>query len=492
MTGANGEPSRWQPSIAGISADASGTVLVSGGFTPGLAVTLDALGTGSFTGSLGQSSLQPGPVLSMAATSPPAAPVLSVAALTFGRRNVGEPGITQTLTVTNIGGQPLTVSSATAAADFQVNNDCMSPLAAGANCAIGLRFDPAATGARADILKIESNGVHPLLEAALSGVGTAPKVSLVPGSLGFLTQKVSIASGAESLTLTNPGSGPLSIASIAATGDFSETNNCPKLLPAGSGCTISVAFTPTAAGMRTGSLVVTDDAVASGAQQTAGLSGKGSAAAPSLTLTPESLLFPSQRIKAASAAQTVTLKNGSAASVALSAPVFPPGFTGSTNCGKKLAASASCSIQVQFAPSATGEITGELTVPVGGQPAIAVSLAGTAVSGGQRPQLSPNPPSVEFGAISLGDSSSQTITIRNSSGLPAGLRSLVFKGSPELARTGGNCPAILAGGASCTVTITLTPSTSESAYSGTLTIIEDSGAATRVAITGSAESNGGN
>jgi hypothetical protein len=83
------------------------------------------------------------------------------------------------------------------------------------------------------------------------------------------------------VTLTNSGTAALSISSIAITGtnasDFAQTNTCPSglaTLAAGASCTISVTFTPSAAGGRTAALSVTDNA--SGSPQSVALSGTGS------------------------------------------------------------------------------------------------------------------------------------------------------------------------------------------------------------------------
>jgi hypothetical protein len=52
---------------------------------------------------------------------------------------------------------------------------------------------------------------------------------------------------------------------MAATGDFSETDSCISSSPlaAGATCSISVAFSPTAGGSRTGTLDITNDLVVS-------------------------------------------------------------------------------------------------------------------------------------------------------------------------------------------------------------------------------------
>ena len=57
------------------------------------------------------------------------------------------------------------------------------------------------------------------------------------------------------------------------TGDFAETNDCPKTLAIGGNCTVDVTFTPTAKGTLTGNLSIKDKAPSS-AQEIA-LTGTG-------------------------------------------------------------------------------------------------------------------------------------------------------------------------------------------------------------------------
>ena len=100
-----------------------------------------------------------------------------------------------------------------------------------------------------------------------------PVVSLSPASLTFASQLSGTTSTAQPVTLTNTGNAALSITSIAASGDFAETNACGTSLAAGSNCTINVTFKPTAGSARGGTLSVTDNAP--GGVQTLPLAGTG-------------------------------------------------------------------------------------------------------------------------------------------------------------------------------------------------------------------------
>ena len=110
----------------------------------------------------------------------------------------------------------------------------------------------------------------------------APAVSLSVAAVTFNTQTVGTSSGAKSVTLTNTGTGALTIAGIAITGvnasDFAKTTTCGASVAAGAHCTISVTFKPTATGSRTAAVTITDDAT--GSPHSVTLTGTGATRRP--------------------------------------------------------------------------------------------------------------------------------------------------------------------------------------------------------------------
>jgi hypothetical protein len=92
-------------------------------------------------------------------------------------------------------------------------------------------------------------------------------------SVNFGSRAFGTTSLSQPVSLSNSGTAALAISSISASGDFAQTNNCGTSLGAGSNCKIDVTFSPTAAGTRTGTLSVLDNA--SGSPHTASLSGTG-------------------------------------------------------------------------------------------------------------------------------------------------------------------------------------------------------------------------
>ncbi len=95
---------------------------------------------------------------------------------------------------------------------------------------------------------------------ALSGNGIGLTVS--PLTIGFNNQTVGTSSpaGARGVTLSNPGTTAQAVPALTIGGttatDFSQTNACGTSLAAGTSCVVSLTFTPTAIGLRTGTLTV--------------------------------------------------------------------------------------------------------------------------------------------------------------------------------------------------------------------------------------------
>lgn len=98
-------------------------------------------------------------------------------------------------------------------------------------------------------------------------------VSLSASSISFGDIALGGSSSAQSITITNAGAAALSIAGIVASGDFSQTNNCGTTLSVNATCQVSIVFTPTVAGQRTGAVTITDNAT--GSPQAVSLTGNG-------------------------------------------------------------------------------------------------------------------------------------------------------------------------------------------------------------------------
>jgi hypothetical protein len=247
-------------------------------------------------------------------------------------------------------------------------------------------FTPQAAGARSASVAVTDSAAGSPHSAALSGSGVGvAQISLTPSSLAFGNQNVKTASAARAITLSNGGSGALSITSIAINGtnptDFSQSNTCGTSVAAGASCTISVTFTPQGAGARSAAVSVTDNAA--GSPHSAALSGTGVGLAQ-VSLTPATLSFGNQKLKTHSSAQTITLSNTGTAVLSITSIAFTgtnaADFSQKNACGTSVAAGATCTISIKFTPQAAGARSASLSITdnAAGSPHTA-TLSGTGV-----------------------------------------------------------------------------------------------------------------
>jgi sugar lactone lactonase YvrE len=339
----------------------------------------------------------------------------SPTSIAFGNQIINTTSPAQMVTITNSSAVTLTITSVAVtggnAGDFAQTNTCSTPVAAGGTCTISVTFTPTAVGARASAVLVTDNAANSPQSIALSGTGvaTAAVVSLNPTSLTFTSQNTGTTSAAKTVVLTNTGNATLTITSIAVgganAGDFAQTNTCGASVAASGTCTISVTFSPTAAGARTASVLLTDNA--NGSPQSILLTGTGAVLAPTVSLSPASLTFASQLTTTASAVKTVTLSNtgnsaltftgGNQAGISITG-ANAADFTQTNTCGTSVAAGANCVISVTFKP-ATGTSTGARVA--------AISIADNATGSPQTVALAGNGVSI---ALTATGSASATVT----------------------------------------------------------------------------------
>ena len=182
----------------------------------------------------------------------------------------------QQVTLTNAQSVTLNVTSIVASANYFEMNTCGDILPARASCVINVVFEPHSINTVPGTITITDDAPNSPQIVSLTGVGTL--VGLSPGTLNFGTQPVGTTSGEQIITLTNHGTGSVSLVgarfSGADAGDFAQTNTCGASLAAGASCTFSVTFTPHGQGRRTASLGVSDSG-GGGSPQTATLTGYG-------------------------------------------------------------------------------------------------------------------------------------------------------------------------------------------------------------------------
>jgi hypothetical protein len=305
------------------------------------------------------------------------APTVSLSAntLAFAKQPVGTTSSAQDVILTNSGTASMAINSISVSGDFEQTNNCAAALAPSANCTIQVSFAPGAPGTRYGMLAIsDSAGGGSTQTVALSGTGSAAAVSLSPKGLNFGNQPVGAASSPQDITLSNTGNDALTIDNLSTSVDFAQTNDCGTSLEAGGTCTIHVSFAPGATGLRNGTLTISDSAI--GSPHIVTLSGTG--ALPTLSLSVDTLVFTHQRIGTTSAVQDVTLTNIGTVSLPIHNIFVIGDFAQTNNCGASLAASASCTIHIQFKPTLGGLRVGKGVILYQGSSSPAtVSLSGT-------------------------------------------------------------------------------------------------------------------
>ncbi|HEV2176230.1 MAG TPA: choice-of-anchor D domain-containing protein [Terriglobia bacterium] len=345
-----------------------------------LAVTFTPTATGTRTATLnlndsGQFSPQ---TVSLTGTATQPTVTLVPNSLTFPLQLVGTLSGGQGVTLTNTGTGTLTITSITASAGFITTNNCGGSVAVGGACTVTAQFDPVTGGVQAGSVSIADNAPGSPQSVSLTGTGTTVELSAI--GVNFGDQAVGTGSTPVAVTLTNKGTGPLTINSISLTGadpgDFGESNTCGSSVGAGASCTITLTFTPTTTGMRSAAVTISDSDLTS--PQTIGLSGNGVISGPSAVLSPASLTFAKRYDGNTSPPQSVTLTNNGSATLTITSIVPSGDFAETNTCGSSVLPNTSCAINVTFTPTQVGTRTGTITITdnAPGSPQ-SVSLSGT-------------------------------------------------------------------------------------------------------------------
>ena len=290
--------------------------------------------------------------------------LLSPAKLKFGTQNVGTKSKPLVATALNVGNAALPFNGITFGGndtkDFSETDNCGTSLPVGGTCRISVTFEPNSGGPKKTTMNFNYQGFGSPQTVTLEGVGAVSTVTLMPSKLDYSGQLIGTTSSPQTATLTNTGTVPVTISSITASAQFSETNNCPSSLPLNGSCQIQVQFTPTQSGEIQGTLLVTDDA--KGSPQAVALSGIGVA----IKLSPPEINFGDQQVGTQSNPAPVQLTNLGSTTVTIQ-KIFVGGkdsgdFSQTNNCGTSVPPGGSCQINVTFAPVAKGERTANLEV----------------------------------------------------------------------------------------------------------------------------------
>jgi hypothetical protein len=422
-----------QTSTCGSSLAAGATCTVN--------VTFRPTAQGTRTGTLTLASSAPGGPITVSLTGSGTNGVALSAnpgSLSFGARQAGSTSPAQTVSITNSGTSAATLSGVTVTGDYAQTSTCGSSLAAGASCTVSVTFTPTASGSRPGSVRVASNDQNSPLTVGLAGSGITSTTNLALGAtltaagtsggfppgnanddntatywesannafpqwlqadlgatrnVGSVTLKLPPATAwaTRTQTLSVQGSTNGSTwttlkASAGYTFDPATGNTATIALPASDVRQVRLNFTANT-GWPAGQL----------AEFQIFPGGGGPAPSVSLSAAPDAVSFAARTVGSTSPAQAVTVTNGGTASANLGTVATTGDFAQTRTCGATLAAGASCTVNVTFTPTATGNRTGTLTVASNdpGSP-LTVALSGT---GGSAPttNLAQGKPTSETG-----------------------------------------------------------------------------------------------
>ncbi len=385
--------------------------------------------------------------------------------LVFAGQAANTTSPSQTLTLENGGDVPTSLGMPVLTGAYSIAaNSCTGSLGAASSCTIAVQFAPTTSGSLPGSLTVASPSGTPSASASLSGTGLA--LVLNPTSISFTPAQLIGATSAPILVaIENVGQTAISLQPPSITGDFAlGSSACGATLAPNSTCSVNVTFTPTAGGVRTGVMTVTDG------NETATVQLTGTGLAPATdTLSAAALTFALTEVGTTSAPQNLTLTNsGDAPLTQISVKTTGP-FVAANNCGATLGGHLSCVLAVSFAPTAVGGAGGSLSI-ADAQRIQTVALSG---QGAAPPQAFASPSSLDFGPYALAVTTPpQTVVLSNQGAIPMlGVQTAIS--GADFSVSSSSCGSALAPGASCQIGVTFTPGTAGN-REGTLTVSSSS------------------
>jgi len=420
---------------------------------------------------------------------------LSSSSLGFPSINAGRTSEPLSVIVSNDTAYHATVTGISVVenpAEFAQSNNCDTALPPGSSCTINVQWSPKSKTLSTGSVVIENSMGTDVI--ALGGLPTQPIGGIeapgVPGGgsapgggggpdepyvITFPDTQVSVSSGVRNITFSNSGNGPLAVKGISVVSgmtDFAQSNNCGTAIPAGSSCVISMKFTPAAAGKRTGVIFISSE---TGDYQF-NLSGNGIGSV--VQLYAESSTDFGEVLVGSTAQRTFTFRNnGTVPAQNVKASVDGTGVSlvsntcGSDDALKVIQPDNSCSMVVEFAPKAAGNLDALLAVDSNAANGTQrLSLSGKAIHAVGRLSADSG---TSFGIVSTGSTSSLTFTFLNKGDAPATGMYAKIDGT-DMRFSANSCGAedsrvSLGVDKVCTMTVNFAP-TAQGQMTGTLTV----------------------
>ncbi|MEM3002136.1 MAG: choice-of-anchor D domain-containing protein, partial [Candidatus Nitrosocaldus sp.] len=234
----------------------------------------------------------------------------------------------------------------------------------------------------------------------------------------------------------------------------------------GAELTLTVRFTPPAGGSYNRCFIIRSD----GGNPTVNLSAL--AVESNITVQPTSWNFGNVYV-GSYGEKTFVVKNTGMAVLRITSvtpPSSPFSIINDGCSGQNIAPGNTCNLVVRFTPPSAGPFNSQFSINSNDPdtPTLNVPIQGTGVGAAD---ITVTPLSINFGNIQVGQSSQQTITVKNDGTAVLNITSIIPPLAP-FSIVGNNCPASLGIGVSCQITVRFAP-TSEGTTSSNLTINSD-------------------
>jgi MYXO-CTERM domain-containing protein len=316
------------------------------------------------------------PALDVALSGTGTAPDLGVApsSVAFGAVRITTTSSAKTVTLTNNGTGPATVTSASLsgpnAARFALTAPTLpAALAATQSLVLSLEYSPTAVAADTATLTIVTDDpAHLTIAVPITGTGASSQIGLSPLTIDFGSQLVGRASVTHTVTVHNAGALPLNVSALAMAGANASAfalvspPTLPTAVAAGESQALTLVFTPSIIGEHAGALVVTSDDPASPAA-TVTLAGTG--VSELLSVSPLSLDFGTVTAPGVAGPKSVVVTNLGGDPLTLVEAAIAgstPAAFNATSASGILAPGATRSVDVTFSPSAAGDFAATLTI----------------------------------------------------------------------------------------------------------------------------------
>jgi hypothetical protein len=340
----------------------------------------------------------------------------------------------------NMGSVPVNISSVTGISFQYLYNACPTTLAPDRECTIFVQVAPDVTGGL----------------TVVSDAGTKTWAIKVNRPLPFDMLQIdnsfsfpvmmSGSSVTASTLVRSVARNPLPIYSVITSPNVTQTNDCLANMPIGGNCTITATLTAPPPGSYASNLTLS---YGSNQQITANVFSLGVHDRPLLS-SAIALAFPKQMLGYSAFPRTFSLTNVASSPVTVSSIAVTGKFTQQNDCST-LAPRQTCRVVVTFAPTTNEDVTGAVDVTyTGGTQHLDLTGQGRIKSDLSLSTIYLN----YFGTI-INTAYSQPLTLTNKGTVAVPISG--FRFPPDYAQT-NDCGSSLAAGASCTVTVTFTPS----------------------------------